>query len=290
MKTSLFVGTIGSDVALPILNAYVQLKSGSLANCLATFSSGLVDRYDNLTISLTSLSVMNPTSIIEVTFPSTYKRLYTSGSIGITTSMVCLTNLQTYGINCQGNTPSSNIVTINYSFPVNGSTSTSFQINSILVPPTIEQADIITISTFTSAGVSYDSCQVTYSNLNAAVMNSLSLSTGTGTTPSINSRISANFSIPLLTNFYNSDYMTLVLTSSYTPLYQLTSLSGNVLTLPSNYTPIFFTINSNTSSSLNLSINLNVTQGNIIYLNISSIITPPSTGTSITLTISLYQA
>jgi len=56
IKTSFFVGTIGIDIAEPSTNAFVQLSMGSLASCAATFSQGLVSTYDNLTITLTSLS------------------------------------------------------------------------------------------------------------------------------------------------------------------------------------------------------------------------------------------
>jgi hypothetical protein len=71
-KTSLFVGTIGNDVALPYQNSYVQLTKGSLISCSATFQNGLVSRFDNLTIRLTSLSVMTANSIVRIDFPNYY--------------------------------------------------------------------------------------------------------------------------------------------------------------------------------------------------------------------------
>lgn len=50
----------------------------SLAGCSATFNKGYVSTYDNLTLSITSLSMMATTNIIQITFPSYYQSQYSN--------------------------------------------------------------------------------------------------------------------------------------------------------------------------------------------------------------------
>jgi hypothetical protein len=50
-----------------------------------------------------------------------------------------------------------------------------------------------------------------------------------------------------------------------------------------------YTINSNFTSILNVSIDKNITMGDILYLNLSSIFAPPSLGISPLFTIGIYQ-
>ena len=114
----------------------MQFTAGTLATCSATFAAGYVNRKDNLTISISALSILAQNSIVKVTFPSFYLRDPSQQSIGILSSMTCISSLNTLGIYCNSTT-SNYTVNIFDSIPINGALSTTFQINNILVPPTI---------------------------------------------------------------------------------------------------------------------------------------------------------
>jgi hypothetical protein len=285
-KTSFFVGTIGDDVGQPFSNAFVQLQMGSLASCSATFSKGLVNTYDNLTISLSSLSLMATTNLVYVTFPSSYQSSYTSKAIGVVSTMTCSAQ-NNNGIYCKGNVPSANMVTVYSPFSSNASYSTTFQINSILVPPTVQQIDTITIGTYTSGLVGYDRCTVSYSNLNALSMNSLTYTTTQ--VAYVNTAIPLTLSVPLLTNLYNLDFILINMASTYSPIYSLLSLTGSATTTQGTDT-INFVINSNTAVTLNISTTSNITSGTTLSIIISNIIASPSSGISPVFTVGLYQA
>ena len=169
---------------------------------------------------------------------------------------------------------------------VNNTLSTSFQINYILVPPTIQPIDTITIATYTSAGIGYDSCTVSYSNLNPLIMDSLSVVSNA--TINVDQSLPINISVPLITPLYNADYVLITMPSTYSPSF---NFQGLVCYYGNSIVP--YILNSNTSQALNfsiVSINGNITAGGTLYIKISNMIAPPSTGYSPLFIISLYQA
>jgi len=229
---------------------------------------------------------MVSTNVVQVTFPSTYQSAYTNLPIGITSSVTCLSSLGISGVFCKANSSNANVVTAYNLFTSNGSAfSTSFQINNILVPATVQPVDTITLATYTSAGVGYDTCTVSYSNLNPLVMNSLALvSNGT---IFVNQILPINITLPLLANLHFQDYILISMPTSYSPAYRLQGLVGLTGT-----TTVGCIVNSNTSSSLNFSIasSINViSAGSIFYIFLSNIIAPPSTGFTPIFTVSIYQ-
>ena len=140
LKTDSFMGIIGTDQSAITITgvqvSHVQFNPGALGSCSATFNAGFVNRVDNLTIALSALSVLASTSIVKVTFPAFYLRDPGQQPVGVVSSMVCVTSLQTLGTYCNS-TASNYTVNIFNSVPVNGSLSTTFQIDNILVPPSV---------------------------------------------------------------------------------------------------------------------------------------------------------
>lgn len=105
----------------------------------------------------------------------------------------------------------------------------------------------------------------------------------------VNSLIPYNFSLTLTNPIYNTDCLVLNLGNQYTPLYQLISLSGSTISVSNVFNPITFTINSQSSSVLNVSLDRNLSNGDQLYINLSSIFAPPSSGISPKFTLSIYQ-
>lgn len=200
--------------------------------------------------------------------------------------MTCISNFGNNGINCKGNTPSSNIISVYNSFFGNNSYSTTFQINSILVPPTVQPIDTITVATYTSGLVGYDSCTVSFTNLNAVPLTSMSYTTSGKAY--VNSAVPLTLSVPLLVNLYSFDYILIKMTSTYSPIYSLVSLTGYA-TSSQSIISLSFAKNSLTTSLLNITTSINITSGMTLYITISNALMSPSSGISPVFTVELYQ-
>lgn len=192
---------------------------------------------------------------MKVTFPQYYARDPEQQSVGVQSTMSCTTTFQTYGIYCDGTTSNYTVNVLN-SIPIGGSTTTSFTIDRILVPPSTEAADSIIIRTFSSALIPYDSCVVTYSNLQPVQLSGLSIASASAIM--VNSQRSINFSIPSYNPIYSSDSVVITLSAVYLPVYQLLSLTGSSSN-PSK--SVVFTLNSNSTNIINISSNVDISTG-----------------------------
>lgn len=185
--------------------------------------------------------------------------------------MTCISTINS-GITCSGN---SNTVTITKVFPTSStSSSTTFTINNILVPPSTEIVDTITISTYSPSDIGYDSCTIAYSNINILTINSLSIIANS--TAKVNTITHISFSILLATNFYTLDHLVITFTSNYYPAYQLQSINGTFINSINNAANVIFTLISNSNTAMNMSPSINMTAGGRLLLNLSSIIAPPT--------------
>ena len=185
--------------------------------------------------------------------------------------MTCISTINT-GITCSGN---SNTVTITKVFPTSViSSSGIFTINNILVPPTTETIDTITISTYNPSGIGYDSCTIAYSNINMLAINSLSIVANS--TVKVNAIAPISFSILLATNFYTLDHLVITFSSNYPPAYQLQSINGTFINSINTAVNVIFTLISSSNTAMNMSPSINMTGGGRLLLNLSSIIAPPT--------------
>jgi len=114
----------------------LQLISGSLVSSSAIFNNGFVSRTDSLLISLTSISVLPYNAIVVITFPNFYVRDPSFQPVVNVNLVDCTTVLNTYGINCNGNSSANSVIVTN-SIPVGGSLTTSFTLSQIMVPPSV---------------------------------------------------------------------------------------------------------------------------------------------------------
>ena len=280
VQTASFIGSIGTDSS-SVANASesVQLVANSLGTCSASFGQGLVNRADNLTISFTSLSFLDANAIVKVAFPSSYAR-DPSNSVVITGIISCHTTLQTYGIFCNS---SSSTISVFNAIASNGSYSASFQINNILVPPSTEPIDQLSVSTYNSKLIPYDSCTTTLSNLQAIAINDFSAILSASSLK-VDSPAAINFSIPLYNPLFTTDAIVLTFSAIYVPVYQLVAIGGS-----SASTSLAYKLNYNTTNSINVSTNVNFTVGRVISLYLSQIYGPPSSGIFFTVSLGIYQ-
>lgn len=155
--TDYFTGTIGSDTTGPGYYAsQVQLEPSTFTSCYSTFSPTTVNSTADMLITLVPTNRIPADGYIVVKFPAGRRwvnDISLTNYFPISAGMACgsrsanvLTSIQCTGDNIQTQVTASNL----FASPV--SSSFSFSINSFLSPPTNQQSDPLTATSYSPTG------------------------------------------------------------------------------------------------------------------------------------------
>ena len=290
VTTSAFLGTIAADISNDSPIADVTFSANSLSSLSVSFQGGVVNRTSDMIVTMMINDAVPANGIVTVLFPATNqwaRETSTNNIIPINGALTCYgltSEISNSTIQCSGQY-STHIVTVSSLFTsaVPANSVISLAIKGLFAPPTIEQADTLTISTCDSLGNSINTKTSLISGLTAQTLTPFSLQSSLTTAMGVNNfagGLTFTFTLTDTISIKNSFVITFPLGTTITFVQRVSSI--NLQSVTYNSTALTLTM-------IQKSSNPNYFAGTSITFTFIRYRAPPSTKTTLPIVFSILN-